>query len=139
MDKQDALPCGGMDVPSRNREPRMDEARAAANVEFAGKHTMNQDANPGLPQRGARSTGARGPKLLQLWPAGLLLAALAPNDAWITSLAADPNAEGDGSATWKRFNDDAHQCGGIGAIAADQNTYGRLDVAGNGRGLSYSN
>jgi xyloglucan-specific exo-beta-1,4-glucanase len=45
----------------------------------------------------------------------------------------------DGGATWTRFNDDAHQYGGIGAIAADQNTYGRLYVAGNGRGLSYSN
>jgi xyloglucan-specific exo-beta-1,4-glucanase len=45
----------------------------------------------------------------------------------------------DGGATWTRFNDDAHQYGGIGPIAADQNTYGRLYVAGNGRGLSYSN
>jgi len=45
----------------------------------------------------------------------------------------------DGGATWTRFNDDAHQYGGIGPIAADQNTYGRLYVACNGRGLSYSN
>ena len=45
----------------------------------------------------------------------------------------------DGGATWTRFNDDAHQYGGIGAIAADQNTYGRIYIAGNGRGLSYSN
>jgi hypothetical protein len=27
----------------------------------------------------------------------------------------------DGGATWTRFNDDAHQFGGIGVIAADQN------------------
>jgi len=45
----------------------------------------------------------------------------------------------DGGATWTRFNDDAHQYGGIGAIAADQNTYGRIYAAGNGRGLFYSN
>jgi len=45
----------------------------------------------------------------------------------------------DGGATWTRFNDDAHQFGGIGVIAADQNLYGRLYVAGNGRGMLYSN
>jgi len=45
----------------------------------------------------------------------------------------------DAGATWTRFNDDAHQFGGIGAIAADQNTYGRIYAAGNGRGLFYSN
>jgi xyloglucan-specific exo-beta-1,4-glucanase len=45
----------------------------------------------------------------------------------------------DGGATWTRFNDDAHQYGGIGPIAADQNTYGRIYIAGNGRGLFYSN
>ncbi len=45
----------------------------------------------------------------------------------------------DGGATWTRFNDDAHQYGGIGAIAADQNAYGRIYIAGNGRGLIYSN
>ena len=45
----------------------------------------------------------------------------------------------DAGATWTRFNDDAHQYGGIGALAADQNTYGRIYIAGNGRGLSYSN
>ncbi len=44
----------------------------------------------------------------------------------------------DGGATWTRFNDDTHQFGGIGAIAADQNLYGRLYVAGNGRGVLYS-
>ena len=45
----------------------------------------------------------------------------------------------DGGANWKRFNDDAHQFGGIGVIAADQNLYGRLYVSGTGRGLLYSN
>jgi xyloglucan-specific exo-beta-1,4-glucanase len=45
----------------------------------------------------------------------------------------------DGGATWTRFNDDAHQFGGIGPIAADQGLYGRLYVAGNGRGLLFSN
>jgi hypothetical protein len=44
----------------------------------------------------------------------------------------------DGGATWTRFNDDAHQFGGIGSIAADQNFYGRIYVAGNGRGVLYS-
>ena len=45
----------------------------------------------------------------------------------------------DGGATWNRFNDDAHQFGGIGAMAADWNTYGRIYVNGTGRGLLYSN
>jgi xyloglucan-specific exo-beta-1,4-glucanase len=45
----------------------------------------------------------------------------------------------DGGATWARFNDDAHQFGGIGVIAADQNVYGRLYITGNGRGVLYSN
>jgi hypothetical protein len=45
----------------------------------------------------------------------------------------------DGGATWTRFNDDAHQFGGIGVIAADQNVYGRLYISGNGRGVLYSN
>ncbi|ESQ84941.1 hypothetical protein AEAC466_07745 [Asticcacaulis sp. AC466] len=44
----------------------------------------------------------------------------------------------DGGVTWTRFNDDAHQFGGIGVIAADQNVYGRIFVAGNGRGVLYS-
>jgi xyloglucan-specific exo-beta-1,4-glucanase len=42
-------------------------------------------------------------------------------------------------STWTRFNDDAHQFGGIGAMAADWNTYGRIYAIGNGRGLLYSN
>lgn len=46
---------------------------------------------------------------------------------------------GDGGATWSRFNDDAHQFGGIGVMAADQNVYGRVYVSGTGRGLLYSN
>ncbi len=45
----------------------------------------------------------------------------------------------DGGMTWTRFNDDAHQFGGIGVIAADQNLYGRIYVSGNGRGVLYSN
>jgi hypothetical protein len=45
----------------------------------------------------------------------------------------------DGGATWARYNDDAHQYGGIGALAADWNTYGRIYFSGNGRGLIYTN
>ena len=45
----------------------------------------------------------------------------------------------DAGATWTRFNDDAHQFGGIGVMAADQNIYGRIYVSGTGRGLIYSN
>jgi hypothetical protein len=45
----------------------------------------------------------------------------------------------DAGATWIRFNDDAHQFGGIGVIAADQNVYGRIYISGTGRGMLYSN
>lgn len=45
----------------------------------------------------------------------------------------------DGGATWSRFNDDAHQFGGIGVMAADQNVHGRIYVSGTGRGFLYSN
>jgi len=45
----------------------------------------------------------------------------------------------DGGATWARFNDDTHQYGGIGAMAADWNTYGRIYFSGTGRGLIYTN
>ena len=45
----------------------------------------------------------------------------------------------DGGATWARHNDDAHQFGGIGVLAADQSVYGRIYVSGTGRGLLYSN
>jgi hypothetical protein len=45
----------------------------------------------------------------------------------------------DAGATWSRFNSDAHQFGGIGAMAGDWNTYGRIYVNGAGRGLLYSN
>ncbi|WP_322400353.1 dockerin [Massilia luteola] len=45
----------------------------------------------------------------------------------------------DGGATWARFNDDAHQYGGIGAMAGDWNTYGRVYFSGAGRGLIYTN
>jgi photosystem II stability/assembly factor-like uncharacterized protein len=44
----------------------------------------------------------------------------------------------DGGATWTRFNDDAHQYGGIGVIAADWNTYGRIYFSGTGRGMLYT-
>jgi hypothetical protein len=45
----------------------------------------------------------------------------------------------DAGHTWTRFNDDAHQFGGISAIAADQSIYGRIYIAGGGRGVIYSN
>lgn len=45
----------------------------------------------------------------------------------------------DAGVTWTRFNDDAHQFGGIGVMAADQNIYGRIYVSGTGRGVFYSN
>jgi hypothetical protein len=45
----------------------------------------------------------------------------------------------DGGATWTRFNDDAHQFGGIGVIAADQGIYGRIYISGTGRGMLFSN
>jgi hypothetical protein len=45
----------------------------------------------------------------------------------------------DAGATWTRFNDDAHQFGGIGVMAADQNVHGRIYVSGTGRGLLHSN
>jgi photosystem II stability/assembly factor-like uncharacterized protein len=45
----------------------------------------------------------------------------------------------DGGATWSRFNDDAHQYGGIGVMAADQNIHGRIYFSGTGRGMIYTN
>jgi len=45
----------------------------------------------------------------------------------------------DGGATWARFNDDAHQYAGIGAMAGDWNTYGRIYFSGTGRGVIYTN
>lgn len=45
----------------------------------------------------------------------------------------------DAGVTWTRFNDDAHQFGGIGVMAADQNIYGRIYLSGTGRGVFYSN
>jgi xyloglucan-specific exo-beta-1,4-glucanase len=44
----------------------------------------------------------------------------------------------DAGVTWVRFNDDAHQFGGIGVIAADQSIYGRIYISGTGRGMLYS-
>jgi photosystem II stability/assembly factor-like uncharacterized protein len=46
----------------------------------------------------------------------------------------------DQGATWLRVNDDAHQwgaIGGVGVIAGDPDTYGRVYVGTNGRGLQY--
>jgi hypothetical protein len=45
----------------------------------------------------------------------------------------------DGGATWARFNDDAHQYGGIGVMAGDWNTYGRVYFGGTCRGMLYTN
>jgi hypothetical protein len=45
----------------------------------------------------------------------------------------------DGGATWARFNDNAHQFGGISGMAGDWNTYGRTYLIGNCRGLIYTN
>jgi hypothetical protein len=43
----------------------------------------------------------------------------------------------DAGASWTRVNDDGHQFGGMGPLAADQNVYGRFYVAGGGRGVLY--
>lgn len=46
----------------------------------------------------------------------------------------------DKGATWLRVNDDAHQwgsIGGTGVITGDPDTYGRVYVGTNGRGLQY--
>jgi hypothetical protein len=45
----------------------------------------------------------------------------------------------DGGVSWTRFNDDAHQFGGVQVMAADQGTYGRIYVGGSCRGIQYSN
>ncbi len=44
----------------------------------------------------------------------------------------------DGGATWRRFNDDKHQFGGIGTLAADHTVPGRLYLSGGGRGVFFS-
>jgi xyloglucan-specific exo-beta-1,4-glucanase len=44
----------------------------------------------------------------------------------------------DAGASWLRINDDRHQFGGIGLLAADQNVYGRVYASGGGRGLFYT-
>ncbi|MGW5849909.1 RICIN domain-containing protein [Streptomyces sp. NPDC055254] len=46
----------------------------------------------------------------------------------------------DRGATWFRVNDDAHQwgsIGGVGVVTGDPDTYGRVYVGTNGRGLQY--
>jgi hypothetical protein len=45
----------------------------------------------------------------------------------------------DAGATWVRYNDDAHQYGGIFSVAADWNTFGRIYFSGTGRGVIYTN
>ena len=55
------------------------------------------------------------------------------NGQW--GIWASDNAGG----TWTRFNDDNHQFGGIGPIAGDWNTYGRLYIAPGARGIQYAN
>jgi hypothetical protein len=47
-------------------------------------------------------------------------------------------ASDDGGVTWRRFNDDKHQYGGISQLAADQSVPGRLYMAGSGRGVLFS-
>ena len=44
-----------------------------------------------------------------------------------------------GGGSWSRINDDKHQFGGIGVIAADQNIAGRLYIGGGGRGVLFNN
>jgi hypothetical protein len=45
----------------------------------------------------------------------------------------------DAGETWVRMNDDLHQFGGLGTLAADHDVYGRVYVSGTGRGLLYRN
>jgi hypothetical protein len=44
----------------------------------------------------------------------------------------------DGGLSWRRYNDDQHQFGGIGNLAADQTVAGRLYISGFGRGGLFS-
>jgi xyloglucan-specific exo-beta-1,4-glucanase len=44
----------------------------------------------------------------------------------------------DAGATWTRHNDDAHQYAGVGVMAADHSTYGRIYLGGSCRGVLYS-
>jgi hypothetical protein len=43
----------------------------------------------------------------------------------------------DAGQSWTRINDDAHQYGGIGTMAADHSIHGRVYISGAGRGLLY--
>jgi xyloglucan-specific exo-beta-1,4-glucanase len=44
-----------------------------------------------------------------------------------------------GGGSWSRVNDDKHQFGGIGVIAADHSIAGRVYVSGGGRGILFNN
>lgn len=44
----------------------------------------------------------------------------------------------DMGVNWARINDDDHQFGGVGRVAADQNIYGRVYISGGGRGVLYN-
>ena len=44
----------------------------------------------------------------------------------------------DGGVTWRRFNDDKHQFGGMSTLAADHTVPGRLYLSGGGRGVLFS-
>jgi len=77
-------------------------------------------------------------------PYGRIAVAMAPSNtkivyAMVESEHSSLYRSDDGGATWSRFNDDAHQYGGIGAIAGDWNTYGRIYFSGAGRGVIYTN
>ncbi|MEO5933375.1 MAG: hypothetical protein ABIQ08_07470 [Duganella sp.] len=45
----------------------------------------------------------------------------------------------DAGVTWQRYNDDAHQYGGISKLAASHTFPGRLFITGAGRGVLYRN
>ncbi|MBP1202530.1 hypothetical protein JOD97_000544 [Duganella sp. 1411] len=44
----------------------------------------------------------------------------------------------DGGASWRRVNDDKHQFGGMGTLAADQTVPGRVFLSGAGRGVLFT-
>lgn len=83
-------------------------------------------------------------------PQGVSLIALgkkAPNETYSAAVYVVGKVNGvwgiyrsnNGGSTWSRFNDDAHQYGGIGVMAGDWNIYGRIYFSGTGRGMLYTN